>query len=354
LDLSPTVEEVRLRDRVREAVDTHAPLTGVGAYQDRVPGFSADLWHWLDGEVMLAESLQGAGAGEAIQVVYHELGRGLAATPHLSSRLLVGGLLAAARPAGAEAPAGWVAPALWEVGRGDPLSFEATSLVDGRLSGRKREVPFATSADRFLVAAGGTDGPVLCLVDGTAAGVTMSAARGLAMDDQSVVAFDGVEVDPVDQVDTDAARLVAGMARANLAVLAFSAGAAERCLEITVGYVSERSAFGRRIGSFQALQHDIVDAFVLSRASSAQARRVAWLFDQGATDASLQIALARSTVGEAFRIAALTCLHAHGGIGFAETSLMPSFFRAAKQSQMALGGKRLWEDVAAREMGLRG
>src|SRR5882672_8247144 len=100
LDLSFSQEQDMLRDVVRGLCATHAPLSVVRDMEDDPQGFPPELWKQLAAldllGLLLPEEHGGSGMSlvEGV-VVYEELGRSLAPSPHLASCVLAGGLLAA-------------------------------------------------------------------------------------------------------------------------------------------------------------------------------------------------------------------------------------------------------------------
>lgn len=97
------------------------------------------------------------------------------------------------------------------------------------------------------------------------------------------------------------------------AVAAESAGAAARCLELTVEYAKQRTQFGRPIGSFQALKHRMADLHVLVETAESAALAAASAVTTGA-DLSVTAATAKVWCTEAFTEVAGEMIQLHGGI----------------------------------------
>src|SRR5262245_45377157 len=170
MDLSFTEEQIMLRNAVRGVCAQHASPAVVRAMEDDEIGYPAQLWQTL-GELgvlglMLPERYGGGGqtAVEGV-VLYEELGRSLAPSPHFVSCVMSAGVLALA---GSEAQRqAWlpriasgeviVTPAWLEPDGGyGPVGVQlaATQVGDGyRLRGVKRHVQFARGATRLLVLA---------------------------------------------------------------------------------------------------------------------------------------------------------------------------------------------------------
>jgi alkylation response protein AidB-like acyl-CoA dehydrogenase len=93
-------------------------------------------------------------------------------------------------------------------------------------------------------------------------------------------------------------------------------GAMRRLVEITVDYAKARTAFGRPIGSFQALKHLLADASHWTELSTAVLDAAAEAVADRRPTASEIASIAKAYAGDAGAMVAQTCLQAHGGIGF--------------------------------------
>src|SRR5690606_12678787 len=121
----------------------------------------------------------------------------------------------------------------------------------------------AQSADVLLVV--GTLGgrPVQVLVPTEAAGVTRRPLSCLDLSRRMAhVDLDGVTVPASALVTTGPAALDAQLARAVVLTCADTVGAMDALFSMTVAYAKDRVAFGRPIGSFQAVKHILADLAV--------------------------------------------------------------------------------------------
>src|SRR5205085_6580376 len=124
-------------------------------------------------------------------IVYQEFGRALAPSPHFASAVMsAGALTRAGRTPPTEAI---VVPAWLEPDRGFGLKGVAARIEDGRVSGVKRHVPFASSADQLLVLA--SNG--LALVDPKGDGVTLTQQKSISSDTQYRIDLDGAPAEGV-------------------------------------------------------------------------------------------------------------------------------------------------------------
>ena len=129
------------------------------------------------------------------------------------------------------------------------------------------------------------------------------------------------------------------MARATVGLCAMQSGVIERALELTAEYAKSRVAFGRPIGSFQAVTQRLADAFVDVEAVRLTMWQAAWLLASGAAEA-LMWRWPRPSSGRprpGHRVAH-TAVHVHGGMGIDVTYPVHRYFVAAKRNEFALGG----------------
>jgi 3-oxocholest-4-en-26-oyl-CoA dehydrogenase beta subunit len=301
----------------------------------------------------LPASLDGAGLGLLEQCsVLIELGREVSDVPYLASIVLGAGALAefgtAAQREQWAAAAGRgsvvLTAALAEEDGDDPRRPSARAeRADGRwvLSGVKTAVDAAPRADLFLVPCATPDGVLVFLVAPSDAGVSVepqqltdfaSAGRvvlaGVVLGDDRVLAGNGQGAEVADWL----------VARATVGLCAVQSGVIERALELTAEYAKSRVAFGRPIGSFQAVTQRLADAFVDVEAVRLTMWQAAWLLSAGDSGADVAVATAKFWAAEAGHRVAHTAVHVHGGIGIDVTYPVHRYFVAAKQHEFALGG----------------
>jgi alkylation response protein AidB-like acyl-CoA dehydrogenase len=93
-------------------------------------------------------------------------------------------------------------------------------------------------------------------------------------------------------------------------------GVAGAMLDMTVGYVKQREQFGRKVGSFQAVQHKLAETLMLVESARAAVYYAAWALASDAPDASIAASVAKAYASDAERRANAEALQLHGGIGF--------------------------------------
>lgn len=282
--------------------------------------------------VALPESVGGGGYGivEAA-LVAEQVGRHVAPVPYLPT--LPSALLLSRVDAGAHADLvrGVIAGDV-VLTHGDP-GTHATVAGDGRLRGEVRFVPWASQAQRLLLAAADEAGAVgLFLVDPAAGGVTTADEDAMWNLPQATVELEGAVGTRIGGADA-----VADLERIAIALhCAAVAGVCEGALRTTAAYVSEREQFGTKIGTFQAVAQRIADAYIDTQGARLTALQAAWRLGEGlAADAELHIAKFWAT--EAGHRVAHAAQHLHGGVGVDVDYPVHRYFRWAKVLELHLG-----------------
>jgi len=297
----------------------------------------------------LPPALGGAGLGLLEQCsVLIELGRVASEVPYLGSIVLGAGALASYGTAAQQEQ--WAAPAgrgsvvltaaLAEPDGDDPRRPSARAeRTDGRwvLSGVKTAVDAAPEADLFLVPCASPDGVLVFLVTPSDAGVRVEPQRLTDFAPAGRVLLSRVALDD-DRVLGGAEVADWLVARATVGLCAVQSGVIERALELTAEYAKSRVAFGRPIGSFQAVTQRLADAYLDVEAVRLTMWQAAWLLASGESGADVAVATAKFWAAEAGHRVAHTAVHVHGGIGIDVTYPVHRYFVAAKQHEFALGG----------------
>ena len=369
MDLDFTEEQETIRGMVRGLLSEHCPIERVRALEDDPTGYPTELWKQL-GELGLTGMLIPDAYGGSEQslldaaIVYEELGRALAPTPHFVSCVMAAGVLLRAgseaqqqewlpRIASGEAilsPA-WIEPDRSESARGVQLRAEPDG--DGfRLTGAKRHVAFASAATRLVVLArtGEGDRDVdLFLVDPGAEGVTVTQQLSMASDAQFRVDFDGVRVGAADRLGAAGsgwATWESALLDGIVLLAAQAVGGADRALEITVEYAKERKQFDKPLGAFQAISHYLADASTRIDGGRTLVYEAAWSRAQG-RDTTQLAPMAKLFCCQTYRDVTAMCEQVWGGVGFTIEYDIQLYFRRAKQLQLSWWDTRELEERIA-------
>lgn len=367
MDLDLSEEQELLRDTVRGLCQRHADLAVVRQLEDDEVGFPDKFWAALaeSGVIGLHLPEEHGGSGMSFvdaAVVYIELGRALAPSPHFPSVVMAGGVLAAAGSDSQKAE--W----LTGIASGDRIITTAWLEPDGgftekgvqlraeeagggwKLTGTKRHVPFAKAADALLVL-GRTDAGVgLFLVDPNAGGVTLTQKHSLASDTQFDVAFEGAAGELVGTAgggwDVWDAVLHDGL----ILLAAQAVGGARHAHDITTQYAKDRKQFDKPLGAFQAIAHYLADGITAVDGAEMLVYQAAWARDRGLPEARKVAAMAKLFACRTFRDVTAVGQQVFGGVGFTLEYDIQLYFRRAKVQQLSWANERRLEELIAAEV----
>ncbi len=225
----------------------------------------------------------------------------------------------------------------WRFGQGGssgPVNFdERTSSLSGTIA----FVPFASSADFFLVASGA----VVALVDAAAKGVTRHSHANVDGSTAGTVLLDHVAVGEglILARGDAAARLSADLQDALTLLTGVELlGLATEAHAITMEYIKIRQQFGRPIGSFQALQHRAVNGFIDIELNRSLVYRVLAEFDHGQHHAAMVPAVKSRTSRVASEVVR-AALQLHGAVGYTDSSDIGLYYKRAIALAARYGGE---------------
>ncbi|WP_419905159.1 acyl-CoA dehydrogenase family protein [Kiloniella sp.] len=281
-------EQNLFRDSIRRYLEETYPFEGRHKIIDQPNGYTEELWQslaelgWL--ALPFAEEYDGLG-GSAVDtmIVMEEIGRALLVSPFLSTVLLSGQLITTAGLENQKLDlipqigAGQLKLALAyaEPASGFDIAHVATTAEkEGngyRLNGTKCAVFHAQSADIIILVArtsGATDdkeGLSLFLLDPTMAGLGIKSYRTHDGGCASDIVFDDAllpEKALLGEIGTAYPHLEKVIDQASVALCAEASGAMWAISEQSGAYFKTREQFGQNLGSFQALQHRLVEVYM--------------------------------------------------------------------------------------------
>jgi alkylation response protein AidB-like acyl-CoA dehydrogenase len=216
----------------------------------------------------------------------------------------------------------------------DPAKFQ-TRAHDGKLTGRKPLVPSAQFADVLVVAAVDQDGPGLWLVERGAKGMDV---QGLTVNDMTR-RLDSVSFENTPAVELSEGRTAIGRAfDAGLILLAADAyGGSKRCLEMTRDYALQREQFGKPIGAFQAVKHQLADMATELEPALSLVWYSAHAFDRIRDQSSRHAAIVKAHLSDIYDHITRAATELHGGIGFTWEFDLHLWFRRAIFDRSFLG-----------------
>ena len=336
-------EQRALQDAVRSYLrDRFGPAQVRALYDDPTSdGVPAGLWQaigeqgWL--AVLVPEEHDGIGLGLLdAAVLARAFGTGNVPGPWLGTVLLG----EAVRLAGSEEQqaallprlaAGEVKGAVALTRQGSASTPPATA-TGGTLSGDLGLVEYASVADTLVVAA--QDG--LYLVDPRGAGVTVTPHDALDRTTRlQTVALDGAAGERLEAGDADVLQDL--LDRAAVLVANDLAGIARKAITDTVEYDKTRVQFGKPVGSFQAIKHDLADLHIAVTMAEHAGLYAAHAQDVDATDRRLAASIAKAKATDAADAATSAMIQYHGGIGYTWEHDAHFSFKRCKRLQFAYG-----------------
>ena len=373
-------EREQLRSAVRSVIARHRDVRGwLESTAESGDGCDLGLWRTLAEEVgvaglLVAEDLGGAGAQVAdAAAVFEEAGRALSPVPLFSTVGLASAILLgcgdapdAQRLLQKVADGAVVATvAFHEIDSGWFLPPRATAATEKNgewhLTGAKGFVVDAASADIILVTATTPTGTGLFAVNADVSGLQRRTLESLDLvRPLGVVEFEDTPATLLAVGDAASQAVAGGL---DLAVTLLSAelvGAGQQCLDQAVAYVKQRVQFDRKIGSFQAIKHTLVDVLLelemaRSAADAAASAAEKWLHSPGpenATAFAIAASVSKSVCADAFMHIAEETLHVFGGIGFTWEHDAHLYYRRAKFGELYLGTADEHRERVARLSGL--
>ncbi|MES2717873.1 MAG: acyl-CoA dehydrogenase family protein [Pseudomonadota bacterium] len=326
-------EQAMLLEAASNFCRDKSPSSAVRARFGSDTGFDPAHWQamvdmgWLG--VAVPEQHGGSALGIAACVVLAEpLGRHLLHTPFVATQLAIQGLLAGGTAA---QQADWL-PRLATGAVGTVALFEddgdwdlgalqsQARLAGGTasLSGNKTLVPDAGVADLLLASVQLDGAPALVLLTRTELAGRLQRETVVDETRRSFsLRLDGLAV-PADRLITGDQALLALQAMRQAAWLlaaAEAAGGIAGSLAVTVDYLNTRNAFGRKIGSYQALKHGCADILCQLERVRSHVYHAATLLADG-DDAEIALRMAKAEAGDAAVQAGDRAVQFHGGFGF--------------------------------------
>lgn len=341
MNFSITEEQEMLVDSVARFIDNDYDFENRQKIAASDTGFSRQHWQtfaelgWT--AIPFSEADGGFDGGPVeIMLMMQQFGRGLVLEPYLANIVLAGGVLQ--RAASAAQKQQWLAPIIAgelhaalafaePQSRFDISNIGTTACADGDgfvLSGAKTLVLNGGNADLLIIpartAGSQTDetGVTLFAVAADAVGIRRNAYKTV----------DGLQAAEIwlDRVSADASCIIGapgeGLATlapvidmATLAVCAEAIGIMRIMHEKTVEYAKSRVQFGVPIGSFQALQHRMVDTLIACEQSLSLLLWTAMVSSSGNGNEALSISALKHQVGTAGQQVAKEAVQIHGGMG---------------------------------------
>lgn len=349
MDFTLSEDLLSVQGLARDIFTDRAPVDRVVAVEATDSRVDDDLWAALVDAGLTTLHLPEAAGGDdmglsGLVVSLIEQGRVVAPVPlwsaaisayavaHLGTSEQVGRVLSV-RGGG---PAARCTAALEEFSA-DPHSPRCAAVEDSDhwvLTGEKAAVPTPAGTAYVIVSAMTMDGPGLFLVRTEGSGVRWERAETTSRDWAGNLSL---EQAPAERLGDEAA-LGWILQASSLALAALQVGIGEGALALTADYLKGREQFGRSLGSFQAVQHQLADCWIALDAMRVTLWHAVAAFEEGAPDAARLVDVARYWAGQGGADLVHRTQHLHGGIGVDVDYPIHRYYLWGKQTANTLGG----------------
>ena len=339
--MSPSEDRSENLRMIRDSAAGIAPRTSdlkrIRALRFNEPGFDKVVWRemcemgWLG--LLVAEDNGGSGLGvREFCALTEELGAALVPEP-LIAAAMAARLLPPDHLADVLSGERIVLPAWQEAPLSIDLASGGTVFAGGRVTGKKLFIPMAAGADAFLVTVPGG----LALVERDAPGVHLTCQTTQDGGNSGTLTLDDA---PAEWVAGDATE---ALETATMATSAYLLGVMDRVFGITLEYLKTREQFGRKIGSFQALQHRSADLKIQVSLARATVNAAAKTQDDSGDPAVRKAAVSRAKAraSDAASVVTRGCIQLHGGIGYTDAADPGLFLRKMMVLAPAYGSAAL-------------
>lgn len=365
MDFTLTDEQTLLRDGLTRFLSTRYSLEKSRAAAKTGAGWQPEIWRAFAEELgilgaAVPEEFGGIGGGAVEMMLISEaLGHALVVEPYVDTAIVAAGLL---RRAGGDVAAALLeqivsGTAIVSVAATEPTSGEfwqdvTTKAVrdgdDWVLTGEKivsASTPLATHVLITARTAGepdDTDGISLFLVEIDSATTHIEMHHYRTVDDRwaSDVALDGLRLPATALLGAEGSAWPS-LARARdegaAAISAEAVGCMRKVLADTVEYCKQRRQFGQPIGSFQVLQHRMVDMYMDVEQSAAAVLLAILKLDVDEATRAQAVSAAKATVGRAAQFVGQQAVQLHGGMGMTEELAIGHYFKRLTALQFEFG-----------------
>ena len=217
--------------------------------------------------------------------------------------------------------------------------------AEGKINGKKIAVPDAEIATHAVIVAKSNKGTSLQLVDLSSTGVTIEHQENI---DESrghfSISFNNVKTKLLGD-EVSGWELYETLI--NQAAVLFSyeqIGGSQASLDMAINYAKERYAFGRPIGSYQAIKHKLADMYIALTLAKSNCYYAAWALSTNAADLPSASATARVSATKAFQLCSKENIQTHGGNGFTWEYDCHMFYRRSKLLSLNIGSLSNWRE----------
>jgi alkylation response protein AidB-like acyl-CoA dehydrogenase len=360
MDIKLTEEQELLRSSVQRLLRDQYDFDARRKILASEDGFSRKQWEAFAELGLLgapfSEEVGGLGGGPlSTMIVMQEFGRHLVVEPFVETVVVAGGLI---EHTGSEEQKQALIPdivagkAIWALAwteKGSRFDFADVGTMarrDGKdfvLTGEKTAVIAAPWADYLIVSARTSGqrkdqaGVSLFIVDRHAAGLDLQSFRTIDGRRAAEVSLRDVRGQLLGKQGEGVAALEACRDRVIGALCAEAVGAIGELNSATLEYAKTRKQFGTAIGSFQVLQHRMVDMFIGHQEALSLMQHLTLTLDANGGDLSRLASGAKSKIGYAAKFVADQAVQLHGGMGMTDELNVGHYFKRISSINIQFG-----------------
>jgi alkylation response protein AidB-like acyl-CoA dehydrogenase len=363
MDIQLTEEQELLRGSLQRLLRDHYDFGARRKIVATDEGWSRKHWSAFAELGLCAapfqESSGGLGGGPlATMIVMREFGRNLVVEPFLETVVLAGGLI---EDVGSQAQREVFLPQImagesiwalaWAEGRSryDFNNVATTARRQGEvyvLNGTKATVIGAPWADKLIISARTSGEPrdrsgvSLFVVDRQSANLHLQSFKTIDGRRAAEIMLMNVQVPASQLLGTEGegvAALEACRDRAIAALCAEAVGAMSELNSVTLEYAKTRKQFGVSLGTFQVLQHRMVDMFIALEEAISLTQHLNLSLATGEPHGSKLASGAKSKVGYAARFIAEQAIQLHGGMGMSDELNVGHYFKRIASINVQFG-----------------
>lgn len=351
-------EQQMLKTSAKEFLKENSPISKLRFLRDTKDksGYDKALWKEMANMGWTALNIPVAYGGldfgyTGLGQVLEETGRTLTASPLVSTVLLsatainLGGNVLQKEALLSDIAAGTliVAFALEEGRHHDSNSISTTAAIsdDGYLlSGKKIAVMDGHIADKLIVVANTDVGVELFIIDANAKGVSIERVITMDSRNYATIQLDNVAVGEnakLGNYKSGAALLEKTLDIGRIGLAAEMLGGIQEAFERTIAYLKERVQFGKRIGSFQGLQHRAAHMYCEIELCKSIVIKALKAIDEDSDELPTLASLAKAKLGQTYQLVSNEGIQMHGGIGMTDEEEIGFFIKRARVVQRLLG-----------------
>ena len=375
MDYSFSEDQNMIRETVSKFLENECPKEKIRELMIDEKGYDPAMWQkmaelgWMG--LVIPEEYDGTGMGYLdLMILIEEMGRSILPAPYFSTVALCSipiiefGTEEQKKrilPRIASGEDIWTLALTESFGTYEAAEIELSASLEKDeyvLNGTKLYVPYAHVADNLLVVArtgrgdAPEDGITVFIVAANNPGVKTAIMPTAAHDMRCEVVFDNVRIpegNVLGKRDEGWAVVEHIIQYAAVLKAAEISGGAQAALEISTQYAKERVQFDKPIGTFQAIQHRLVDMLAEVEGLKYLVYEAAWKIDIG-SPSRMFISMAKAKANKVYQRVCLDSISIHGAIGFTEEMDITLYHLRIKALEFELGGTDFHRERIAREL----